>query len=106
MREEVIVVFCTVPDVETGRAIAHGVIGEKLAACVNILPGIESIYRWKDAIETASENLLIIKSTTWKYQMLEAKILELHPYETPEIISVRADAGSVKYLRWIDESVS
>jgi periplasmic divalent cation tolerance protein len=105
MSEESILVFSTFPDADTARRIGRTVVEEKLAACVNILPQIESIYRWKEAIETSTEVLTLIKSTTWKYQLLEARILELHPYEVPEIISIRIDAGHLEYLRWIDQSV-
>jgi periplasmic divalent cation tolerance protein len=106
MSEESILVFSTFPDADTARRIAHTLVEEKLAACVNLLPQIESIYRWKGAIETASEVMALIKSTTWKYQLLEARILELHPYEVPEIISIRADSGHIEYLRWIEQSVT
>ena len=106
MSEESILVLSTFPDAETARRIGAALVEEKLAACVNLLPSIESIYRWKDAIETSAEVLALIKSTTWKYQLLEARILELHPYEVPEIISLRIDSGHLEYLRWIDESVN
>jgi periplasmic divalent cation tolerance protein len=105
MSEESILVLSTFPDAETARHIGRTVVEEKLAACVNLIPAIESIYRWKGAIETSTEVLGLIKSTTWKYQLLEARILELHPYEVPEIISLRIDAGHLDYLRWIDQSV-
>ncbi len=106
MPEEAILVFSTFPDAETARRVGRELIQHKLAACVNLLPDIESIYRWKGAIESATEVLLLIKSTRWKYQLLEAKILELHPYEVPEIISVRLDSGNIPYLRWIEESLN
>jgi len=72
---------------------------------VNLVPQIESIYRWKGTIETASEVLALIKSTIGKYQLLETRIRELHPYEVPEIISLRIDSGNLDYLRWIEQSV-
>ena len=106
MPEEAIIVLSTCPDADTARRIGRSLVEEKLAACVNILPPMESIYRWKGVVESASEVLLIIKSTHWKYQLIEARILELHPYEVPEIISVRADSGHVPYLRWIEESIN
>ena len=106
MAEETILVLSTFPDADTARRVARTVIEEKLAACANLLPPVESIYRWKGEIETANEILVLIKSTTWKYQLLEAKIRELHPYEVPEIISFRADSGLADYLRWIDQSVN
>ena len=105
MAEESILVLSTFPDAETARRIAKTIVEEKLAACVNLLPQVDSIYHWKGVIETASETLAIIKSTTWKYQLLEARILELHPYEVPEIVSLRVDAGHVAYLDWIGQSV-
>ena len=105
MSEESILVLSTFPDADTVRRVARVLVEEKLAACVNILPQIESIYRWKGAVETASEVLALIKSTTWKYQLLEARIRELHPYEVPEIVSLRIDSGHTDYLRWIEQSV-
>jgi len=105
MAEEAIVVYCTFPDVETARRIGRQLIEEKLAACVSLVPGVESIYRWQGAIETSAEVLALMKTTTWKYQMLENKIRELHPYEVPEIVSVRVDGGSAPYLNWIEQSV-
>jgi periplasmic divalent cation tolerance protein len=105
MSEESIVVFSTFPDVETARRIGRALVEEKLAACANILPQVESIYRWKGAVETAAEVMALIKTTTWKYQLLEARIRELHPYEVPEIVSVRIDSGHTEYLRWIEQSV-
>jgi periplasmic divalent cation tolerance protein len=103
--EESILVLSTFPDADSARRAARALIEEKLAACANLIPQIESVYRWKGAIETSSEVLLLIKSNVWKFQPLEAKIRELHPYEVPEIISLRIDSGSADYLRWIDESV-
>jgi periplasmic divalent cation tolerance protein len=105
MAEESLLVLSTFPDTETARRIGRTLVEEKFAACVNILPQIESIFRWNGAIETSAEILVLIKSTTWKYQVLEARIRELHPYEVPEIISVRIDSGNTDYLRWIEQSV-
>jgi periplasmic divalent cation tolerance protein len=96
----------TFPDAETARKIGRTVVEERLAACVNLLPPVESIYRWKGEIETAQETMTIMKSTTWKYQLLEARIRELHPYEVPEIIAIRIQDGLAAYMRWIDESVA
>jgi periplasmic divalent cation tolerance protein len=106
MPEDSILVLSTFPDADTARRIGATLVEEKLAACVNLLPQIESIYRWKEAVETSREVLALIKSTTWKYQLLEARILKLHPYEVPEIISLRIDAGHLPYLRWIDQSLT
>jgi periplasmic divalent cation tolerance protein len=105
MSEESILVFSTFPDADTARHVGRILVEEKLAACVNVLPEVESIYRWKGAVETASEVLTLMKSTTWKYELLEARIRELHPYEVPEIVSIRINAGHTDYLRWIEQSV-
>ncbi|MEA3186801.1 MAG: periplasmic divalent cation tolerance protein, partial [Chthoniobacter sp.] len=78
---------------------------EKLAACVNLLPEIESIYRWKGKIEAATETLALIKTTIGKYQQLEQRIRALHPYEVPEIIALRPHDGLPDYLNWIEQSV-
>jgi len=105
MSEESLLVFSTFPDADTARRVAHLLVEEKLAACVNLIPQIESIYRWQGAIETASEVFALIKTTIGKYQLLEGRIRELHPYEVPEIISLRIDSGHLDYLRWIEQSV-
>jgi periplasmic divalent cation tolerance protein len=105
MSEESILVLSTFPDADTARRVARVLVEERLAACVNLVPQIESIYRWEGAIESASEVLALIKSNNWKYQLIEARIRELHPYKVPEIIAVRIDAGLADYLRWIDQSV-
>ena len=79
-------------------------LNEKLAACVNVIPGVQSIFRWQDKIDNANENILIIKTKDSLYDELEVRIKELHPYELPEIISVPIDKGLNKYLDWISES--
>ena len=77
---------------------------EKLIACANLLPGVESIYRWQGKIETSAEVLVIFKTTIARYQMLETRIRELHGYEVPEILSVRVTDGLPSYLRWVEQS--
>ena len=105
MSESVLVVFATFPDAETARGIAKKLVEEQLAACVNLIPQIESIYRWKGAVETADEVLALIKTTASGYPKLEARIRELHAYEVPEIIALDASAGLPAYLNWVRESV-
>jgi len=105
MAEESILILSAFPDAEAARRAGRLLVEEKLAACVNLVPGIESIYRWRGKIETAAEVLALIKSTTWRYQMLEARLRELHPYEVPEIVSFRMDSGLIEYVRWIEQSV-
>jgi periplasmic divalent cation tolerance protein len=105
MTNDTQIVLCTVPDEDTARRIASALVGEQLAACVNIVPGITSVYRWNGAIETASEILLIIKTTLGVYMRLQDRIHALHPYELPEIIAVSLDQGLPEYLAWITTSL-
>jgi len=105
MAEEALVVFATFPDVETARRIVRTLVEERLAACGNLVPGVESIYRWQGAIETSGEVFAVMKTEIGRYQALEARLRELHPYEVPECIALRAADGLPEYLRWISESV-
>lgn len=104
MTEEVLVVLTTWPDLEKARAAGRALVEEKLAACANIVPGVESIYRWQNAVETSAEVLVILKTTLARYEALEARILELHSYEIPEIVVLRASDGLPRYLRWVEDS--
>jgi periplasmic divalent cation tolerance protein len=104
MSEEVLIIFTTWPDLEKARAAARKLVEEKLIACANLLPGVESIYRWQGKIETSSEVLMLLKSTIGRYPMLETRIRELHGYEVPEILSVRVTDGLPNYLRWVEEN--
>ncbi len=97
-------VLCTVPDASTGQTIARTLVHEGLAACVNLLPGITSVYRWQGEVQENPELLLIIKTTQARYPALEARIKELHPYEVPEIIAHKIEAGLKSYLEWIAQS--
>jgi periplasmic divalent cation tolerance protein len=98
-------VLTTSGSLEEARKIAHTLVERRLAACVNIIPGIESIYRWKAAVETASEYLLIVKTTADAFPSLRDALGELHSYEVPECIEIEITDGSAAYLNWIQESV-
>jgi periplasmic divalent cation tolerance protein len=98
---QTIISLCTCPDKETAGKIARLLIADKLAACVNILPHITSIYSWQGQIETADEYLLMIKSPQTNYQAIETAIRSLHPYELPEIIAVPIERGLPEYINWI-----
>jgi len=104
MSEELIV-FVTVPSRADGERIGEAVVGEQLAACVNILGPIRSIYRWQGEVCRDDEYLLLIKSTRTRYQALEARIRALHSYDTPEVIAVPIELGSSDYLRWLREAL-
>ena len=95
-------ILSTCPDRESAEKIAQQLINDKIAACVNILPGITSIYPWKGHIETAQEHLLLVKTREDQYQAVETSILTYHPYELPEIIAVSIGAALPEYLQWID----
>ena len=86
------------------KDIAEILVNEKLAACINIIPEVQSVFRWKDKVDNASENILIIKTTLNLYDKLERRIKELHPYELPEIIAVPIERGLTEYLNWVSEN--
>jgi periplasmic divalent cation tolerance protein len=98
------VVLVTVPNREEGERIAEIVVGEQLAACVNVVGPIRSIYRWEGAICRDEEFLLIIKTIQERYPDLERRILATHPYQTPEVIALPIVAGADAYLSWLRES--
>ncbi len=95
-------ILCTCPDQKTADTIARLLISDKLAACVNILPGLTSVYEWQGEIETAQEHLLLIKSHSQRFAAIETAIKNSHPYQLPEIIAVTIERGSSDYLKWID----
>ena len=96
------IILCTCPDKDTAEMLARLLITGKLAACVNILPGITSIYLWQDLIESANDHLLLIKANKTCYQAIEELLKQHHPYELPEIIAVPIENGLPEYLHWID----
>ena len=99
------VVLTTCSSIEEARTIASALVERQLAACVNIVPQVESIYRWKGDVETANECLLIIKTISSAFERLRAALVELHSYEVPECIELAVTDGSAEYLDWIDKSV-
>ena len=98
-------VLTTCGSLEESRTIAKALVERQLAACVNIVPQVESIYRWKGKIESATEWLLLIKTTEGAFERLRGALAELHSYEVPECIEIAIGDGSEKYLEWIGESV-
>ncbi|HJP94792.1 MAG TPA: divalent-cation tolerance protein CutA [Pyrinomonadaceae bacterium] len=98
---DAIVVFMTAASGEEAARLADMVVGAHLAACVQILPEMESVYRWEGKIERQSEVLLLAKTTMDKFEELEREVRALHSYETPEIIAVPITAGSAPYLEWL-----
>lgn len=100
-----IVVLITASSVAEARKLADILIEEKLAACVQILPSIESVYRWKGSVEKASEVLLIAKTLEARFQELETRVRTVHSYETPELVAIPVTAISLPYLEWLGESL-
>ena len=99
------IVLSTCPDRETAGNIAAVVVEEGLAACVNIIPGLTSVYSWQGKICSDPELLMIMKTTAANYDRLESRITELHPYDVPEIVALSIDRGSPGYLNWISQVV-
>uniref|UniRef100_A0A915ATP5 Uncharacterized protein n=2 Tax=Parascaris univalens TaxID=6257 RepID=A0A915ATP5_PARUN len=99
------VVYVTVPNITVAKQIAREVVSGKLAACVNIIPSVTSVYEWEGKLEEESELLLIMKTRSSAIEGLRKKVLELHPYEVPEFIAAPITSGSDAYLKWVDEQV-
>ena len=99
------VVLSTCPDASTADQVARALVDERLAACVSLVPGVRSIYRWQDAVEQADEILLVIKTTAANVDALTARVAQLHPYEVPEVIALQASDVSDAYLAWLEGSV-
>ena len=100
-----IIVFVTCESREEAERIAEAVVTEKLAACVNVLPGIRSCYVWERKLTWAEEVLMLIKTTRGRFGQLRDRVKALHSYEVPEVVSVSIDEASQSYLDWIDTSV-
>lgn len=100
-----LLVLTTCGSQEESRQIAHGLVERRLAACVNIIPQIESVYRWKGEVETATEWLLLIKTTSAAFAQLCDAVRTLHSYDVPECISLAVDDGNAAYLDWIAGSI-
>jgi len=101
---EALVVLVTAP-VEASRTLAEALVERRLCACVNILPAVQSVYRWQGEVQVDSEALLVIKTTAERFPQLQNAVLELHPYELPEIIGLSIAAGLPAYLEWVVNSV-
>jgi periplasmic divalent cation tolerance protein len=101
---DIVLVLTTVPDSDQGEVIARTLVEERLAACVNVLPPMASIYRWRGGVERESERQLIIKTTRQRVEGLRARLTALHPYELPEFIVLAVADGGAAYLQWIEES--
>ena len=100
-----IVIFSSCPSAEEAEKVARGLVEKRLAACVTVVPGARSIYRWKGAIEETSEYVLLIKSRRGLFAQLKEELSAMHSYEVPEILALQVVEGSPSYIDWIDKEL-
>ncbi len=105
-KPEARLILTTTGSVEAAQRIAHALVEQKLAACVNLIPNLTSVYHWQGATETASEVLLLIKTTSEHIQAIESALRQFHAYEVPEFLVLPIESGSQPYLDWLTASVS
>lgn len=101
-----LLVLCTCPDRAVALDLGRLLVAEDLAACVNLIPELTSVFRWEERVETQTECLLLIKTTEARYPSLERRLQDAHPYQVPEIIAVPLKAGSPAYLAWLAGAVA
>lgn len=106
MTDTILLCYCTCPDGASAQALAEALVGESLAACVNRLPGVQSTYRWQGELVTDAEELLLIKTTAARFEALRARLLQLHPYDVPELVAVPVERGHPAYLEWVRDGVA
>jgi len=104
MAEKILLALSTFPDAEIARRISNQLVSERFTACANILPSVESIYRWKDKIESGNETLVLFKLSEDRQSAFQDKLRSLHPYDVPEIIFVPIASGLTDYLQWVSEN--
>ena len=101
----VVLVLTTISAESDGAAFARTLVDERLAACVNVLPAMTSVYRWKEQVEQDREQQLVIKTTADRVTALETRVRQLHSYELPEFLVLQAEGGAADYLNWVDAAV-
>ena len=99
-------VHVTMPNADTARSIGRTLVQERLAACVNVVPGVVSIYSWNGALHEDDEVVCLIKTSPERFERLRARVVELHPYDVPEVIAFAVDDGSREYLDWVRSSTA
>jgi periplasmic divalent cation tolerance protein len=100
------IVLSTAGSIDEARKIARALVERRLAACVNIVPHVESIYRWQDKVESAQEWLLLVKTSVGQFSAVRDAIRELHSYDLPECIALNVEDGSPEYLQWLQDSIT
>jgi len=104
MADTLLLALSTFPDAEIARHISNRLVSERFAACANMFPAVESIYRWKENVENANETLVLFKLREDRQSAFQDKLRSLHPYEVPEIIFVPVASGLQEYLRWVADN--
>jgi len=104
MSEKILLALSTFPDADVARRISNELVTERFAACANMLPSVESIYRWKEQIESGSETFVLSKVSENRQSAFQDKLRSLHPYDVPEIIFVPVAGGLPEYLQWVSEN--
>lgn len=99
------IALVTAPNLKTARSLARAAVSHRLAACANIVPRIESHYRWQGKLERSAESLIVFKTARARLRGLEALILSLHPYDTPEFVTIELASGNTRYLAWLAANV-
>jgi periplasmic divalent cation tolerance protein len=102
---ETVVVFVTAPSAEKAAEIARTLVEEKLAACGSVVPAVRSIYRWEGKVHEDAEALLVLKAPRKRLQELSDRVVQLHPYEVPEVVGIRIEGGNERYIDWIVQSM-
>lgn len=100
-RNHAVIILVTAPDAEAASSIGRALVEERLAACVNVIPGLRSIFRWEGAVQEETEVLMLVKARRADVEAISARVRELHPYEVPEVIAAEIAAGLDAYLEWI-----
>lgn len=103
---QLLIILCTFPDAAAARSAGETLVNEGLIACVNILPAVESVYRWEGKVETGSEVLAVMKTPDTHWAALEQRLSGIHPYQVPEIVALPAAAVTQSYLQWAVDSVA
>lgn len=106
MPATVLLCYCTCPDAASAQALARALVDERLAACVNRVPGVRSTYRWQGEVIDDGEELLLIKTTAERLPALKARLPQLHPYEVPELVAVPVADGHDTYLDWVRAQIA
>lgn len=106
MNNDFLIVLITAPTLESARQIAHLLVEKRLVACVNLLPGVTSIYRWEGRVQEEAEVLLICKTRRARLVALQEEVKTVHPYQVPEILALPLVAGLETYLSWLEESTA